>query len=81
MPAGPLDEYRKASLAGRSRGVVAGDAALVLWDLADVNPMDIEVSFPPASGYVEYMTAGSGCTNDLLVNRCTEKEIIDCSAQ
>ncbi|MHB8352695.1 MAG: hypothetical protein ACYDFT_08445, partial [Thermoplasmata archaeon] len=33
-------------LAARGEGVVAGEAALALWDLADVNPREIEVILP-----------------------------------
>lgn len=46
LPVGPLDEYHEAVLAARGEGVIAGDAALVLWDLADVNPRVIEVVLP-----------------------------------
>ena len=43
---GPLDEYHEAVLAARGEGVVAGDAALALWGLADVNPREIEIILP-----------------------------------
>ena len=46
LPVGPLDEYHEAVLAARGEGVVAGDAALALWGLADVNPREIEVILP-----------------------------------
>ena len=46
LPVGPLDEYHEAVLAARGEGVVAGDAALALWSLADVNPREIEVVLP-----------------------------------
>ncbi len=46
LPVGPLDEYHEAVLTARGEGVVAGDAALALWDLADVNPREIEVILP-----------------------------------
>ncbi len=46
LPVGPLDEYHEAVLAARGEGVVAGDAALALWGLADVNPREIEVVLP-----------------------------------
>jgi predicted transcriptional regulator of viral defense system len=46
LPVGPLDEYHEAVLAARGEGVVAGDAALALWNLADVNPREIEVILP-----------------------------------
>ncbi len=46
IPAGPLDEYHEAVLTARGEGVVAGDAALALWGLADVNPREIDVILP-----------------------------------
>src|ERR1035438_5189744 len=46
LPVGPPDEYHEAVLAARGEGVVAGDAALALWGLADVNPREIEVILP-----------------------------------
>ncbi len=46
LPVGPLDEYHEAVLTARGQGVVAGDAALALWRLADVNPREIEVILP-----------------------------------
>lgn len=46
LPVGPLDEYHEAVLAARGQGVVAGDAALALWGLADVNPREIDVILP-----------------------------------
>ncbi len=46
LPVGPLDEYHEAVLAARGEGVVAGDAALALWGLADVNPREIEIILP-----------------------------------
>lgn len=46
LPVGPLDEYHEAVLTARGEGVVAGDAALALWNLADVNPRQIEVVLP-----------------------------------
>ena len=46
LPVGPLDEYHEAVLAARGEGVVAGDAALALWGLADVNPRQIDVILP-----------------------------------
>ena len=46
LPVGPLDEYHEAVLVARGEGVVAGDAALALWGLADVNPREIEVVLP-----------------------------------
>jgi predicted transcriptional regulator of viral defense system len=35
-----------AVLLARGEGVVAGDAALALWELADVNPREIDVVLP-----------------------------------
>lgn len=46
LPAGPHDEYHEAVFSARGEGVVAGDAALALWELADVNPREIEVILP-----------------------------------
>jgi len=46
IPSTPLDEYREAVLRARGEGVVAGDAALALWELADVNPRTIDVVLP-----------------------------------
>ncbi|MHB1913163.1 MAG: type IV toxin-antitoxin system AbiEi family antitoxin domain-containing protein [Acidimicrobiales bacterium] len=46
LPVGRLDEYHEAVLAARGEGIVAGEAALALWDLADVNPREIEVILP-----------------------------------
>jgi predicted transcriptional regulator of viral defense system len=46
IPVGPLDEYQEAILVARGEGVVGGDAALALWELADVNPREIEVILP-----------------------------------
>jgi predicted transcriptional regulator of viral defense system len=47
----PLDErseYMEAVLWAKGRGVIAGESALALWDLADVNPRHIHVALPPA---------------------------------
>lgn len=46
LPVGPLDEYHEAVLAAGGEGVIAGDAALALWNLADVNPREIDVILP-----------------------------------
>jgi predicted transcriptional regulator of viral defense system len=46
LPVGPLDEYHEAVFAAGGEGVVAGDAALALWNLADVNPREVEVVLP-----------------------------------
>jgi predicted transcriptional regulator of viral defense system len=43
IPPTPLDEYHEAVLRTRGEGAVAGDAALALWELADVNPRTIDV--------------------------------------
>ena len=48
MPVTPRDEYHEAALLPNGLGVIAGEAALALWDLADVNPRRIEVVVPPA---------------------------------
>ena len=45
LPVGPLDEYHEAVLAARGE-VVAGDAALARWGLAEANPREIEVVLP-----------------------------------
>lgn len=47
MPATARDEYHEAVLWTKQPGVIAGEAALALWDLADVNPRRIEVVVPP----------------------------------
>ncbi len=47
MPATARDEYHEAVLWPNGYGVVGGEAALALWDLADVNPRRIEVIVPP----------------------------------
>lgn len=47
MPATANDEYHEAALWPNGMGVVAGEAALALWDLADVNPRKIDVVVPP----------------------------------
>jgi predicted transcriptional regulator of viral defense system len=46
LPPGPLDEFHEAVLLARGEGVVVGDAALALWELADVNPREIDVVLP-----------------------------------
>lgn len=48
MPVTANDEYHEAVLWLKQPGVIAGEAALALWDLADVNPRRIEVIVPPA---------------------------------
>ena len=47
MPVTPNDEYHEAVLWLKQPGVIAGEAALALWELADVNPRRIEVIVPP----------------------------------
>lgn len=47
FPPHPHDEYREAVLWAKGRAVVAGEAALALWDLADVNPRRIDLIVPP----------------------------------
>jgi len=45
----PIDEhtaYMEAVLWARARGAIAGDSALLLWDLADVNPRKIRLMVP-----------------------------------
>lgn len=46
FPLGPAAEYMEAVLWAKGRGVIGGEAALVLWDLADVNPRRIDVVVP-----------------------------------
>jgi hypothetical protein len=45
-PHGARDEFMKAALWPAGRGVISHQAALALWDLADVNPARIDVSVP-----------------------------------
>ena len=50
IPAIPIDEYTElmeAVLWAKGRGVIVGETALVLWDLADVNPRKIHLAVPP----------------------------------
>jgi len=47
VPHRPHDDYAEAVLLAGDHGVLAGEAALDLWDLADVNPHRIEVMVPP----------------------------------
>ena len=47
MPVTANDEYHEAVLWLKQPGVISGEAALALWDLADVNPRRIEVTIPP----------------------------------
>lgn len=41
------DEYAEAVLLAYGRGALGGEAALDLWELADVNPRRVEVAVPP----------------------------------
>ena len=45
-PHGARDEYMRAALWPAGRGVISHQAALALWELADVNPARIDVSVP-----------------------------------
>ena len=47
VPHRPHDDYAEAVLLAGDHGVLAGEAALDLWELADVNPRRIEVIVPP----------------------------------
>lgn len=46
FPIKPATEYMEAVLWAKSRGVIGGEAALVAWDLADVNPRKIDLVVP-----------------------------------
>lgn len=46
FPIGSATEYMEAVLWAKGRGVIGGEAALVVWDLADVNPRRIDVLVP-----------------------------------
>ena len=51
IPAIPIDEYTElmeAVLWANGRGVIVGETALALWDLADVNPRKIHLAVPPS---------------------------------
>lgn len=49
IPAGPLDQYREATLWPRGvRGVLSDETALDLHDLSDVNPAKIHITVPRA---------------------------------
>lgn len=47
IPVTANDEFHEAALWAGPDGAVTGEAALALWDLADVNPRQIEVAVPP----------------------------------
>jgi predicted transcriptional regulator of viral defense system len=46
IPVTANDEYHEAVLWAGDNAAVSGEAALALWDLADVNPRRIEVAIP-----------------------------------
>jgi hypothetical protein len=49
IPAGPLDQYREATLwPSGVRGVVSNETALSLYELSDVNPAKIHITVPRA---------------------------------
>jgi predicted transcriptional regulator of viral defense system len=49
IPAGPLDQYREATLWPRGvRGVLSNETALGLYELSDVNPAKIHITVPRA---------------------------------
>lgn len=49
IPAGPLDQYREATLWPRGvRGVLSNETALTLYELSDVNPAKIHITVPRA---------------------------------
>jgi predicted transcriptional regulator of viral defense system len=47
LPVTPNDEYHEAVLWAGDNAAVTGEAALALWDLADVNPRRIELAITP----------------------------------
>lgn len=47
FPSTRNDEFHEAVLWANGVGVVGGEAALALWDLADVNPHKIDIIVPP----------------------------------
>lgn len=47
FPSTRHDEFHEAVLWANGVGVVGGEAALALWDLADVNPHKIDIIVPP----------------------------------
>jgi predicted transcriptional regulator of viral defense system len=54
----PIDAYAElmeAVLWAKGRGIIAGETALALWDLADVNPRKIHLVVPP-----DYNPRGQG---------------------
>jgi predicted transcriptional regulator of viral defense system len=47
FPSTQHDEFHEAVLWANGVGVIGGEAALALWDLADVNPGKIDIIVPP----------------------------------
>ncbi|MDP5068985.1 MAG: type IV toxin-antitoxin system AbiEi family antitoxin domain-containing protein [Ilumatobacteraceae bacterium] len=47
FPSTQHDEFHEAVLWANGLGIIGGEAALALWDLADVNPRKIEIIVPP----------------------------------
>ena len=47
IPPTPRDEFQEAVLWAGEGAVIGGEAALGLWELADVNPREIDVVLPP----------------------------------
>lgn len=47
VPFNQYTELIEAVLWAKGRGLIAGESALQLWDLADVNPRKIHLSVPP----------------------------------
>lgn len=47
FPSTPHDEFHEAVMWANGVGVVGGEAALALWDLADFNPRKIDIIVPP----------------------------------
>ena len=46
LPFGHYAEFMEAVLWAKGRGVVCGESALLLWELADVNPRKIHLALP-----------------------------------
>ena len=46
LPTTADDEFEEGVQQARGEGVIGGEAALALWELADVNPREIEVILP-----------------------------------
>jgi predicted transcriptional regulator of viral defense system len=61
FPSTQHDEFHEAVLWANGVGIIGGEAALALWDLADVNPRKIEIIVPPnyeprRQGHERYVT-------------------------